>query len=354
MKCLGCKKNDARKKWCSKKCNQDFLNKKHRKTHNDKARQRLVDDPVGERKKRAEAARKWRAKHPDKSRAINRGRLNTGKMETEDTVLFYGYKEPLRKFEGGYGYQGVLSYSKDHDKVQCHLCGLLFRTLNNGHLMGVHSLTASEYKEKTGLSSSTALVGEGTRLKLIERGHNPNHMEELKKAQEKRRERKRKGLKDMQSGAKLSLERKNQRGTCPDQLLAIIDRTIKSYGRVPTEKEFLRFHNGKYMGSIRNTYGTWTNALSKLGKRPNAVKYTSEELLEAVRNFYQVHKRTPRWSDFEQRGLLPSTGPYYARFKSLNNVRLSAGVPLVIPCGYKKSEEWMPTPAEREKMLQKT
>jgi len=324
---------------------------KQRLAKNAKARQKLIDDPIGERARRALLARNWRKNHPDTSRKFNRERKGTGELSDDSKVLFYGYKEPLRKFEGGFGYSGVLRYSKDKDKVECHFCGRLFRAINNGHLMKVHSLTAEEYKEKTGLAQTTALVGEGTRLKLLERGHNPNYLEELKKAQERRRERIAKGLPDKQSGHKLSLERKNQRGTCPDQLLAIIDRTIKSYGRVPTEEEFLSFHSGKYMGSIRNTYGTWTNALAKLNQRPNNVKYTPEYLIEEMQNFYSVHKRTPRYSDME-RGLLPPAAPYYARFKHLNDARLRAGIPLIIRYG-RKSEEWMPTPNERTKMLSK-
>jgi hypothetical protein len=293
------------------------------------------EEQVKLRAKRAMFARNWRKNYPEKSRKANREKLGTG---LSDTVIFYGYKEPLVKFENGFGYRGVLSYSKDADKVQCHFCGLLFRSINNGHLDKCHKLTALTYKEKTGLSPTTALVGEGTRKKLIDRGWNPKHMEELKKAQQNRRDRKAKGLPDLQSGKKMSLEIKNKRGTCPDQLLDKIDKTIKSFGRVPTEEEFLTFHQGKFLGSIRNTYGTWTNALAKLGHRPNNLGFTREELLEAMRNFYKVHKRTPRWSDME-RGLLPSGNVYYKNFVSLNMAREEAGVPVLIPLGNRKYDE---------------
>jgi hypothetical protein len=350
-KCENCD-NEAKFKFCSRACSIKSYRIKNREKINQAGRDRLKNNPDKERAKRAKAAREWRKTHPDGSRKHNRSRIGTGEDGTPETVLFYGYKEPLRKYDGGFGYQGVLSYSKTHDKVQCHMCGKLFRSLNNGHLMQVHGVTAYEYKESTGLSQQTALVGEGARLKLIERGHNPNHMVELKKAQEKRRERIKKGLKDTQSGKKMSLEVKNKRGTCPDQLLAIIDRTIKSYGRVPTEEEFLSFQNGRYMGSIRRTYGTWTNALSKLGQHPNMVRYSENDLLDAMRNFYQVNNRTPRFSDME-RGLLPSASAYYSKFKSINNARLKAGLPLVIKVGHRKSEEWMPTPEERERMISK-
>lgn len=340
MKCQECEKEltGRKRKFCSRLCCTRNINKRHREKHNANARQKLIDNPVGERVRRAEQARNWHKKHPDNSRKHNRSRIKTGEFASVDDIIFYGYKEPLRKFEGGHGYMGVLSYSKANDKVQCHICGCLFRTLNNGHLGKVHGLTAREYKEKTGLSQGASLVGEGTRLKLLERPYNPNHMEELKKANEKRREVIRKTGKDPQSHPKMSLEKHNEKGTCPDQLLDKIDNTIKSFGRVPTEEEFLKFHNGKFLGSIRRTYGTWTNALSYLNRKPNRITYSREDLLEAMRNFYRVNNRTPKWSDME-RGLLPSSSAYYNQFKSLNQARQEAGVPVLIPVGRRQFEE---------------
>lgn len=337
-----------RSKYCSRKCAMKVQNKKNRQKHNEQARQRLLNNPVEERAKRAEAARKWRAKHPDGSRKAHRKLKGTGEIGNPEDIMFYGYKEPLRKFELGFGYRGVLIYNKKLDKVQCHYCGRMFRMLNNGHLK-THGLTAKEYKQKTELAPTTALIGEGTRLKLIERPYNPNHMEELRKAQEARRERIKNGKPDKQSGHKLSLERKNERGTCPDQLLDMIDKTVKSYGRVPTEEEFLKMHNGKYLGSIRRTYGTWTNALAKLKLVPNMMKHSDEYLIGAMKNFYDVNKRTPRYSDMG-RGLLPGSAAYYNRFKNMNHARLLANVPLVIRVG-RHNEEWTPDELEREKML---
>ncbi len=331
-KCLECKKEHDRTKFCSRLCSTRNIQKRHKDKINANARQKLLDNPIKERARRTEAARNWRKKYQEDVRKKGRELKNTGEFASIDDIIFYGYKEPLRKFDGGHGYMGVLSYSKTNDKVQCHLCGLLFKSLNNGHLGKVHNITARQYKDKVGLKPSASLVGEGTRKKLMDRGYNPNHMEELRKVHEKRRAIIKKTGKDPQSHPKMSLEKKNERGTCPDQLLDKISNTIKSFGRVPTQEEFLKFHNGKFLGSIRKTYGTWTNALLYLGKRPNRVIYSKEDLLEAMRNFYRVNNRTPRWSDM-QRGLLPDWNCYYRQFKSLNQARQEAGVPVLIPVG---------------------
>lgn len=357
-KCIGCGVvftvnlgRGSQKKFCTRICCTRNINKRHLEKNKAKARQRLIDNPIEERKMRAEQARNWRKNKKDNYLKANRERNGTGELASEDEILFYGYKEPLRKFVGGYGYQGVLRFNKAKDKVQCHFCGRLFRAINNGHLQKIHGLTASLYKEKVGLSPSASLVGESTREKLYNRPYNPDHMVELKKIHENRRKVIKNTGKDPQSHPKLSLEVKNKRGTCPDQLLDIIEKTAKSYGHTPTAEEFLSFHKGKYMGSIRKTYGTWTNALSKLNMRPHMVVKTREELIKEIQNFYQVHKRTPRWTDFE-RGLLSGSGCFYRKFKSLNEARLLAGVPLIIQTG-RMREEWKYTDEEKHKMLSK-
>lgn len=309
-----CGTETTRPKWCSRLCCMRAFNKANRAEKNAKLRQKLIDNPVEERARRAGVARRWRQNNPDGARKAGRKRNGVGMLANPDDVIFYGYKPPFRKFKGGHGYEGVLMYSKLEGKVQCHFCGGLFRMLNNGHLMKVHGITARQYKEKVGLSQQTALCGEETREKLLKRGHNPNNMAELKKAQEIRRERIAKGLPDKQSGFKLSLEKKNIRGTCPDQLLDRIRDAEKKLGRVPTMEEFLRMNEGKYTGSIRETFGSWTAAVAKLGLKTHHKQYTDEELLEAMRNFYRVHQRSPKWSDME-RGLLPGSTAYYSHFK---------------------------------------
>lgn len=84
-------------------------------------------------------------------------------------VTLYHYKEPFMKFEGGFGFQGVLLFDGKTDKVQCHLCGNWMDYLPN-HLMREHSMKASAYKDLVGLRQSTALLNEAQREKLIESG----------------------------------------------------------------------------------------------------------------------------------------------------------------------------------------
>lgn len=356
-KCIECGitfKGNIKQKFCTKKCwniNWNKINPNKRAEYLRDRMEAIRSDPKKLKVfkfKVAKLAQAWRDKNREKVRSDGRKRNGTG-VDGEGDVLFYGYKEPLRKFEGGFGYKGVISYSKDKDRIQCHFCGKLFKSINNGHLMKIHGMTASDYKQKVELSPTASLVGEGTRKKLLDRPYNPMHMEELKKAWKKRKAHIKKTGKDSQSHPKMRLEIKNKRGTCPDQLLDIIEKTIKSFGRVPTMEEFKNFHGGKFYGSIRATYGTWTNALAKLGKNTHHKEFTTEQLVDAIKNFYKVNKRTPRWSDFE-RGLLPSSTAYYNHFKNLNHARLLAGAPLIVQMG-RYRQEYKPKKYDVARML---
>lgn len=291
---------------------------------------------------------KYRENNPERFRERDRKINGTGEIANPDEVMFYGYKEPLKKFQGGFGYHGVLTYSKDKGKVQCHICGRLFKSLSN-HITRCHGLTAKEYKFKTGLAQTTALISEETREKMLLRPRGCND-EQLRKVQ---KDYIKSGKRHKKIGKPLALEIKNKRGTCPDQLLDIIDKTIKSYGRVPTVKEFLSFHNGKFLASIEKTYGSWGRALKKMNQRPRGEtkqKHTKDDLIEAIKNFYEVNNRTPRWSDFN-RGLLPPASSYYRDFKNLNHARLVANVPVLISVGRRVVDEWKPTEEERRKQL---
>lgn len=263
-------------------------------------------------------------------------------MEKEiggEHVYFYGYKEPLREIMGGFGYYGTLAYSKDRDKVQCHLCGKMFGALRM-HIIRTHKMSVINYKVKIGLAQGTALISEGTRRKLIQNAY-PVWLKTTKdwdKFAQARKEGREKFWASKPERHKKPLESFNKTGTCPDQLLDIIDRTIKSFGRTPTYKEFKAFHHGRYSKIILATYGTWSNALSKLGKKTVHIpSYDKEELLNSMREFYAINRRTARWSDFK-RGLISGYGAYLRCFGTLNNARRAANVPIIVQHGRKTME----------------
>lgn len=275
-----------------------------------------------------------------------RQKYKTGLTLSPDQIQFYGYKDPLRKFDKGFGYAGVLSYSKDKDKVQCHFCGKFFAALGV-HIHAEHKLSAKTYKVKVGLEKGTALIGEGTREKMIK--HSNILKGHVVLARKRRAE---SYAKRKPYNRTWALEHYNKQGSCPDQLLDVIEKTAKSFGRTPTEDEFKAFHKWRYFGVIVKTYGSWGNALKKLNRQTHkAPSLTNEDLLKRLSEFYKLNKRTPRLSDMK-RGLLPSWITYHRKFGSLNRARALAKVPYIIHVG-RTVEEWMPTEEERQKLIMK-
>ena len=279
---------------------------------------------------------------------INRRKYDTGTPADPNDIFFYGYKEPLKKFEGGHGYYGVLSYNGAKDKVQCHFCGLMFRTLGT-HVNKEHGLNAREYKANTGLMEKTALVAEGTRITQAKMSHMTNRtpeMEAKRKAAwlEWHRNRRPK------QKERYALEHHNLRGSCPDQLLDKVQKLADELGRPPTGEEFRKAHDGRYYKTLLTTFGTWQNALRKLKLDVYREVPTNEKLLQDLRDFYKIHGRTPLVSDF-RRGLLHTAQLYYKRFGNMNYARLLAGIPFVIRM-HRKYEEWTPDAEQREKMLE--
>ena len=255
-------------------------------------------------------------------------------IPNEDEVFLYGYKEPLKSFEEGYGYKGALTYSKEKDMVQCHFCGRMFRNVGI-HAAHKHKITEREYKERVELQYTSALVGEGTREKLIE-AHKDVRVFGLHKKDYKKHA-KEMSAKATRKGHGWPLERKNKHGLCPDQLLDKIKGLYSDMdNKVPSARDFRMVYT-RYYGSIIRTFGTWNKAIEMAGlktyKSGGQERHSKEKLLEYMRIFYQTHKRTPRNSDMA-RGYLPRPSVYIYRFGNLNEARLQAGVPILIPVGH--------------------
>lgn len=227
---------------------------------------------------------------------------------------YHGYKEPLRSFLGGYGYIGVLSQDENGEKLQCHICGEYYSRLNN-HVRMAHKIKVDEYKQRVGLSKGTALVGDKIREKQIEvaKKNYPKVRDRLHAgAREKRAER-------GGGGKPESMERKNKKGTCPDQLLARIVAVTKDLGRVPTKKEYQEHQDGGFLLAIKRTFGSWEEALSQIGMARSGKhkNYSELELLNFIILFYKINHRLPSYSD-SRRGLIPPTSQYSKQFGSLS------------------------------------
>lgn len=304
------KKKKVERKFCSKKCGGRFADVERRK-------QLVTEQPTIENE--------------------------SGKLIPFNGVYLTlnHYKEPLKEVvkAEGTGYYGALLGTPDGNLVQCHVCGELFEHLGY-HINRAHKLNANDYKEKYELAYKTALCSENYRqnqkatfMKML------NSLSEEEKDAYKQRHRERlikaraEG-KMFAHGKSITLETKNKRGTCPDQLLDKIKEIAERIGKTPSKAEFiLETGTQRYVHLIYKTYGSWSKAIEMLGMEVRKAKsnprskkrYSNEELLEYLAIYAQENNKVPTHTDFK-RGLLPDYSVYTRRFGSIEEARQLAGV----------------------------
>lgn len=224
-------------------------------------------------------------------------------VEYEDApsgyITLYNYKEPFMKFEEGYGYQGVLAFDGETEKVQCHFCGDWFGQLPH-HIHREHNMRAQEYKALVGLAPTTALVNEHTRKKMIESGLE-KRAENLRPGVSPSKATRDKIAKTLRENRR---EMQNVRGTCPEQLLDRLRKHAEKLGRTPKEREIT------YHSTLKSVFGSVRNAVELAGLEPrpygqtvnNPRLITKEKLVKEVVQFLETHKRLPRFKDFNAMG----------------------------------------------------
>lgn len=236
-------------------------------------------------------------------------------------VTLYNYKEPFMpfKYEGeGYGYEGVLLFDGNSDKIQCHLCGDWFHAMGH-HLHREHSMRANQYKELVGLRKTTALVSETLRSKMIANGLD-KRLQNLRAGGKKSEETKRK-IRETNLRNSEKREQQNEKGTCPRQLLDRLKKRADELGRCPTTDEV------SFLQTLRKVYGTFTEACRMVGLEPlkegqtrsNPRWITEDKVIAFVKDFWVKNGMFPRHKDCTSSTLFYR---YKADRKQINKVVL--------------------------------
>lgn len=245
------------------------------------------------------------------------------------------YKEPLAKVEDGHGFYGTLAQTKNRDLVQCHICGDLVENLGT-HAWVKHEMRAREYRIKFRLGLRTPLCSDSFSEKI-----KTMKAEQWERMTEAEREARRESMREAQKkavrvGNPRSLEALNRDGMCPDQLIEKIQLLADKLGKSPTYKQFEEEYNGKYIGAITRTFGSWVGAKRMAGYAPcktgskvphNRNRYTNDQLLEFLRSAYKEKGTIPTYSDWK-RGFLPNYHLYRHRFGGIQKARRQAGIPV--------------------------
>jgi len=250
-------------------------------------------------------------------------------------VTFYNYKEPLMKFDEGFGYVGALVFDGNTDKIQCHFCGEWLGSLPH-HLKREHNMSASEYKERVGLFQNTALISESARAKLIASGLD-KRLQNLRAGGKKTEEQKEKIRATLIENGKKP-EGKNLRGTCPAQL---IDRLQKIYREKGEQMNMRDISSMREM--LKRTFGSMHQACAIAGVPYNAPgfnrsekKYTEEDALNFIKEFIARFDRIPKFKDFKLEG---KKGLYVARINSFKKLKELSTIAYAGMEEYKKNGE---------------
>lgn len=93
-----------------------------------------------------------------------------------------------------------------------------------------------------------------------------------------------------------------------EKIIDIIRRTYDKKKRIPTRADFDSNPNCPSINTIRKLLGGWNNAIIEAGlwNKRDFSKYTDEELLEFLRQFYRENGRPPIREDFNQNPTYPN------------------------------------------------
>lgn len=245
-------------------------------------------------------------------------------LPKDTTPVLMGYKEPLTKVTDGYGYYGTIAYDKSEKFTQCHMCGFFFDNLHL-HVALKHDKTTREYKLNFGLPITISLRAPKAK------SHQWQTWQNLPEEKRKKIMAQLSAARERTMPARIvgkSLYKKNLEGRCPEQLLDKIMVLKAKLGHTPSSIEFVNEYGAGFLGSIRLTFGKWSEALKVLGltvKTPGGEReYDPNDLIEMLKNFKTEKGREPMTSD--TKGMLPSQQTFSRHFGSFTNAKREAGL----------------------------
>lgn len=176
--------------------------------------------------------------------------------------LIKGYKEPLVKISGGYGFYGALAHDQSERYTQCHICGWFFKGLAM-HIRQAHDLERADYKARFGLSQRTSLTAPKQKTFLTEaRGG----LEVLTQLAEEGRSHINGETYAKAGATKISLIQRNKQGRCPEQTLERVALLKSKLDKQPTQREFIAEYGWGPFKTLKTLFGTWSNAVREVAQ----------------------------------------------------------------------------------------
>ena len=249
----------------------------------------------------------------------------------------------------GYGVMGALAFDEKTEKIQCHICGQMFRDLRP-HLVK-HGIDPVKYKDRFGLSPVNPLRSPATRelkimndikrFSLMSSEQREKYMEGRKRYYEARHRSSQKGKGYNESQTKISMEIRNIHDRCPAQMIDKLKRLAVKLGHTPTKTEC------PFVKVLRVLFGTYNKAVLEAGLKPNPNtprKWNKGSLITLLKNFVKDHGRVPVASDCRQK-LLPGVSIFEDHFGTWGNAKKEADLPVFgVSHGelYVRKEDYVP------------
>lgn len=238
--------------------------------------------------------------------------------------------EPFMEAQNGHGYQGVVMYDKDSDKVQCHLCGK-FYALMSTHLYRAHKTTDRDYKEQFGLPMRLALCS-----KRVSRQHRENieRHPELVKQLPKDHLRKtdsyttRKRRIAISKDARNRMAQRNKVGLCDAQMAYRYEIVEKIVGHKPTTTDLKRYDYA-LLGAIERRCGTLNKYRMSRGEAIRLRGRFAPPPLDIIASLRKTAKKingVPRIREWKRSSRKPCVQSIYNAFGSWANALQVAGL----------------------------
>jgi Homing endonuclease associated repeat len=115
-----------------------------------------------------------------------------------------------------------------------------------------------------------------------------------------------------------------------EDILEAIRNFYQNNQENPSKEQYKRLRKKPSVKTIEERFGSWSEALKKAGLQPIEVRnhpYTDEEMLNALRRFYKENGNYISYTSYEQSGILPSASVIRNRFGTWNKALKKANLP---------------------------
>lgn len=228
-------------------------------------------------------------------------------IESNEEYIEHLYKvePPLLPSETGYGFSGVIRWNCVIDKLQCHICGKWYSSLQT-HVStsGGHGIEVRKYKEEFGLPLSAPLISRelsairsrtalnAKNLAMLASRRNPIQASKAKQAPTERMKKIRKYVRNNASFS-------NKIGSCKLQMERRFLIVADQVGREPTATDILKY-DPKLLGLIKHR-GTLNEYRKSLGLQEKYLAPHCEDdyIVSQIRLMGTKMGRVPLAKDFQ-------------------------------------------------------